>query len=318
PGGAVIVTKNGKTVFRRAYGVANLERKIPLEPEMTFRIGSVTKQFTAAAIMLLADQGKLSVSDDITRFLPDYPTGGKKISIENLLKHTSGIRSYTDMPAFMWITQTDMTVQQMIDFFKDEPAVFGPGEQWAYSNSNYFLLGAIIEKASGMPYADFMAAFIFEPLGMKSTAYEGQEREGRRRVEGYSRPRGGQFSKARSISMTQPYASGALVSSVDDLARWNAAITAEKLLKPETWRQVFTPFRLKSGEVTRYGYGWSIGKFGDHAAYVHGGRINGFASIVYRLPEQDIYVAVLLNGEGSTVSASHIGETLLTEINKPD
>ena len=312
------MTKNGKTVFRQAYGMADVERKIPLKPEMTFRIGSVTKQFTAAAIMLLADQGKLSVSGDITQFLTDYPTRGKKISIENLLTHTSGIRSYTDIPAFESIVQTSMTVQQVIDFFKDEPALFEPGEQWAYSNSNYFLLGAIIEKASGMPYADFMAAFIFEPLGMKSTTYEGQERDGRKRVEGYSRPRGGEFTKVRSISLTQPYAAGALVSSVDDLARWDVAITAGKLLKPETWKQVFTPFKLKSGEVTRYGYGWGIGKFNDQAVFVHGGGIDGFASIVYRLPERDTYVAVLLNGVGSTISANHIAQTLLENADKPN
>lgn len=294
PGAAIIVTKNGKTVFRKAYGLADLEHRIPLQPEMVLRLGSVTKQFTAAAVMLLADEGRLAVTDEITRYLPDYPAQGKHITIEHLLTHTSGIKSYTDMPAYREIVDREMTVEQMIDYFKNEPIAFEPGTRFAYSNSGYFLLGAIIEKISGMSYAAFMAERLFEPLGMKQTAYEGHERHGRKRVEGCSRDK-----KAASISMTQPYAAGALVSTVDDLALWDAAITSGKLLKAETWRQIFTPYPLKNGKRIPYAYGWLIGKFiKGRATQLHGGGISGFTSQVIRLPDDAVYVAVLMNDDG--------------------
>lgn len=259
---------------------------------MVFRLGSMTKPFTAAAIMLLADEGKLDVTDDITRFLPDYPTQGKTITIENLLTHTSGIKNDTDIPSFVDNVTADLSVQQLIDFFKDEPLGFDPGSRYAYSNSGYVLLGAIIERISGLSYASFMAQHIFEPLGMTHTAYEGHERGIAKRVEGYNRDR-----KAMPLSMTQPYAAGALVSTVDDLARWNAAIAAGKLLRPETWRQVFTPYTLKNGKTTSYAYGWLIGEVKGRQTVEHGGAIPGFSSYLIRLPQEKIFVSVLTNND---------------------
>lgn len=289
----IIVTRNGRTLFRKAYGMADLERNIPLRPEMVLRLGSLTKQFTAAAIMLLADEGKLAVIDEITIFLPDYPTQGKRITIEHLLTHTSGIKNYTDMLTFREIVETEMTVQQMIDFFKNEPIGFEPGTRFAYSNSGYVLLGAIIENISGMSYASFMAQRIFEPLGMKQTAYEGHERNGNKRVAGYSGDK-----KAAPISMTQPYAAGALVSTVDDLALWDAAISSGKLLKAETWKQIFTPYKLENGRMMPYAYGLIVGRYKGRVTNEHGGGIPGFTSHAMRLPEDNVYVAVLMNNDG--------------------
>ena len=162
----MIVTQDGKPILRKAYGLANLETKAEMTAEMVLRLGSITKQYTAVGIMILVDQGKLTIYDEITKYLPDYPTQGKKITIENLLTHTSGIKGYTSMPAFRSIMHTDMTVAAMIDFFKNEPFEIEPGTRYTYSNSGYFLLGAIIEKISGKSYADFVAQQIFEPLGM--------------------------------------------------------------------------------------------------------------------------------------------------------
>lgn len=162
----MIVTQDGKPILRKAYGLANLETKAEMTAEMVLRLGSITKQYTAVGIMILVDQGKLTINDEITKHLPDYPTQGKKITIENLLTHTSGIKGYTSMPAFRSIMHTDMTVAAMIDFFKNEPFEFEPGTRYTYRNSGYFLLGAIIEKISGKSYADFVAQQIFEPLGM--------------------------------------------------------------------------------------------------------------------------------------------------------
>ena len=184
-GAAVIVVKDGQTLFRKGYGMANLELSVPVRPEMVFRLGSITKQFTAAAILMLAQQGKLAVTDDVTRFLPDYPSGGRKVTIDHLLTHTSGIKSYTGMPEF-WKTQgQDASVSEMIDFFKKEPFEFEPGEKWNYNNSGYFLLGAIIEKVSGQPYGEFVLKNIFLPLGMTHSFYGDNEPVIAGRVSGY-------------------------------------------------------------------------------------------------------------------------------------
>lgn len=300
PGATMIVTHDGKTVFRKAYGMADMDAKLPLSADMALRLGSVTKQFTATAILILAEQGKLSLSDDIRKFLPDFPYKGKTITVEHLLTHTSGVPNYTSNPSFATTMAQDMTVAQMMATFQDAPLAFAPGERYAYSNSGYFLLGAIIEKVSGMRYADFLARSIFQPLGMQHTAYEGAERKPVVQARGY-RGSQGKFSLGLPLSMTQPFAAGSLVSTVDDLARWDAAITAGKLLKPTSWRQAFTPYTLKSGAPTRYGYGWQVGKLKGSSTLEHGGGINGFSSYALRLPDEKVYVALLANSESGVV-----------------
>lgn len=297
PGATIIVTRNGNTIFRKAYGMADLERNISLQPDMVFRLGSLTKQFTAVAVMMLADEGKLAVTDEITRFLPEYPTHGKKITIENLLTHTSGIKNYTEMAKFADNRSADMTHQQMIDLFKDEPLEFEPGDRFSYSNSGYFLLGAIIEQVSKMSYSSFTARYIFEPLGMTRTAYEGYERTDAKRVEGYSGK-----NRVLPISMTRPYAAGALISTVDDLAIWDAAISSKKLLRPESWEQVFTAHKLKSGAATNYGYGWFIDRFKGYETASHGGDIDGFSAYAMRLPTDNLYIAILTNSDGRSTN----------------
>ncbi|WP_267873649.1 serine hydrolase [Massilia sp. Se16.2.3] len=222
PGATVIVVKDGKTILRKAYGMADAAGKKALTPDTVMRLGSITKQFTATAILLLAEEGKLSLEDDITRFFPDYPTHGKKITVEHLLTHTSGIQSYTGKPGYVAGMTQDMSVAAMIDGFKNDPLNFEPGADYRYNNSGYFLLGAIIEKVSGQPYATFLEQRIFTPLGMKDTAYEGHERGKAARAVGHT-PADKGFAPAAPLSMTQPYAAGALVSTVDDLARWDAA-----------------------------------------------------------------------------------------------
>ncbi len=297
PGATVIVVKDGKTVFRKAYGSADLTSKQAMQPEMQMRLGSITKQFTSTAILMLAEQGKLSLQDDITRFLPDYPTGGKRITIEHLLTHTSGILSYTSMPSFRNIMDKDLSVAEMIATFKNEPKQFEPGTRWDYSNSGYFLLGAIIEKVSGKSYADFVAENIFTPLGMRDTAYEGHERNGIRHIAGYSRSDKGGFEPTIKISMNLPYAAGSLVSTVDDLARWDAAISSGKLLKPASWQKAFTAYTTTDGKSTHYGYGWEVSKFQGYDTIGHGGGIPGFATYAIRIPSEHLYVAVLTNAD---------------------
>lgn len=294
PGAAVIVVKDGKVLFRKGYGMANLELGVPVEPDMVFRLGSITKQFTAVAVLMLAEQGKLSLSDEITRFLPDYPTKGHKITVEHLLNHTSGIKSYTSMPEWLALWRKDTTVKELIDLFKDQPMDFAPGEKWSYNNSGYFLLGAIIEKASGQTYQDFVEKNIFAPLGMKHSYYDNTSRIIPRRVTGYSKGSEG-FRNAAYLSMFQPFAAGSLMSSVDDLALWDAALYTDKLVKQESLKRAWTASLLTNKRSAHYGYGWSLSSYEDRALIEHSGGINGFATYAVRVPDQRTYVAILTN-----------------------
>lgn len=299
PGAAVIVTRGGKVVFRRAYGMADIANRTPLDPDMALRIGSVTKQFTAAAILLLQEEGKLDTGDEIGKYLPDFPSHGRKITIEHLLTHTSGIYSYTRKHDFKDRQHLDAGVDEMIASFRDEPLDFDPGTRWSYSNSGYYLLGAIIEKVSGQPYADFVHQRILAPLKMARTAYEGMG--GRKpQAVGYS-PAQGKLAPAAALSPSKTYSAGALVSTVDDLARWDAAIASGKLLKPESWQRVFTPYVLAGGASTNYGYGWETGKLQGLPMVAHGGNTNGFSTYTMRIPGEQLYVAVLSNAEYGVV-----------------
>lgn len=300
PGAAVIVVKDGKTLLRQAYGMADVGKGVKMTPEMVLRIGSMTKQFTASAILLLADEGKLSVQDEITKYLPDYPTQDRKITIEHLLTHTSGIVSYTGKPGFPQRAPQDTTVAATIDSFKNDPLQFEPGTQWRYNNSGYYLLGAIIEKVAGMPYHQFVAERIFVPLGMTHTAYEGHERGEWPGAAGHSPLEKG-FGAARQLGKNQSYAAGELVSTVDDLAKWDAAIAAGKLLKPATWQRAFTAYRLADGKDSHYGYGWEMSLVQGEPAVGHSGSTRGYRSYGLRIPGEGVYVAVLTNSDAGTV-----------------
>jgi len=303
PGATVIVVKDGKTLLRKAYGLADVERKLPLAADTPMRLGSITKQFTSTAILMLVDEGRIRLDDDITVYLPDYPTQGKKITIEHLLTHTSGIVSYTGKPGYALAMQKDLTVQQMVDSFKNDPLDFAPGSRYKYNNSGYFLLGAIIEKVSGKTYDKFVEERIFVPLGMTRSAYEGHERDKAPRAQGYTRAPEG-FQPSKPISMTQPYAAGSLVSTVDDLARWDAAVSSGKLLQAGSWQRAFTPYTLSTGSSTGYGYGWETGTLRGAQMIGHGGGIPGFNSFALRLPAEKLYVAVLSNVDSGMAPAS--------------
>ncbi len=294
PGAAIVLRKNGKTLLRKGYGLADLELNVPVEPDMIFRLGSITKQFTAVSILMLAEQGKLGLQDEITKFLPDYPVQGRRITVEHLLTHTSGIQSLTDMPEWLSMWRKDFTPKELIDLFKDKPLQFEPGEHWVYNNSGYILLGAIIEKVAGQSYEEFVDSRIFKPLGMKSSYYGNTERIIPRRIPGYQTGKDG-FINAPYLSMTQPYAAGSLLSSVDDLAVWSEAIFSGKLVKKEWLDKAFKPYQLKNGESAGYGYGWFIADFEGHRSIEHGGGINGFTSYEMTFPEDGVFLAILTN-----------------------
>jgi len=309
PGAAAIVVRDGEILLRRGYGMADLEHGIPMRPDHVFRIGSITKQFTGVAILMLVDEGLLSLDDPLTRFFPEYPTGGRTVTVEQLLAHTSGIRSYTSMPEWEPTQRQDLTVAELIHLFQDQPFDFEPGEDWAYNNSGYILLGAIIEQLSNMTYADFVERRIFEPLGMTASFYGDEQRVIPNRIPGYSRP-AGDWVNTEYLSMTHPYAAGSLLSTVDDLARWDRAISAGELLSEPGWRQAFTPVLLNDGRSTGYGAGWMRGRIGPYETAEHGGGINGFITNAVRVPDAGLFVAVLANADNPVASPDQLTLTL--------
>lgn len=310
PGGAVIVVKDGTPVYRRAIGMASMELGVPLTADSVFRLGSITKQFTAAAVMLLVEDGTVSLTDPIEKYLPGYPTQGHVITVEHLLTHTSGIQSYTAIPGwFPGKIRADLPLLELIDGFKKEPMQFAPGERYAYNNSAYVILGAVIEKASGVSYEQFLATRIFTPLGMTHTFFGSNRPLIRGRVQGYSEDKGAVVN-AQFLSMTQPHAAGSIVSTVDDLAKWDAALTAGTLLKPASLTRMSTPYRLKDGTSTGYGYGLQTKALRGHPTLEHSGGIFGFSTFAVRVPDARVYVAVLANSDAPKTSPAYLARRL--------
>jgi CubicO group peptidase (beta-lactamase class C family) len=317
PGAAVIVVKQGQTLLRKGYGLANLELNVPVEPHMVFRLGSITKQFTATCILMLLEHGKIDLQAEITRYLPDYPMQGCRVTVEHLLTHTSGIKSYTELPEWLPLWRKDMLLGELIALFKDKPFDFEPGERFLYNNSGYILLGAIIEKLSGMPYADFVQQNIFNRLHMQHSLYDDPKRLVMGRASGYTKG-ASEYENAPYLSMTQPFAAGALASSVDDLALWDAALYTGELVRPETLEMAFQSGKLNNGEQTGYGYGWGIGSYEGYKFIEHGGGINGFSTGAVRVPDALVYVAVLTNLDTPEVGPAVIAFRLATmAIGKP-
>jgi len=294
PGSSVLIARNGKIIYKKAFGMADLELNVPMRTDNVFRIGSITKQFTAVAVLQLMEQGKLDLQDDITKYIPGYSSQGYKITIENLLTHTSGIRSYSDMKDSTQRGKLDFTPGEMIDYFKNEPIRFAPGTKWEYSNSNYFLLGYIIETISGSTYGEYLQENIFKPLGMNNSRYADDKQIVTNRTNGYTAGNNG-FENAPYLSMTQPYAAGSILSTVEDLLKWNQAVQSFQLIKKETLQKALSRYKLKDGKETNYGYGWRMGYVYDSPSLWHGGLINGFITVAMYLPEEDVFVAVFSN-----------------------
>ncbi|MCD9032159.1 serine hydrolase [Luteimonas sp. Y-2-2-4F] len=298
PGMAVLVARGDEVLYRDACGRASLELEVPLSPDHVFRIGSVTKQFAAAAVLKLAEDGALSLDDPLTKFVPGYPNGDA-ITVAMLLDHTSGVRSYTGIPGLMeGPVRMDVTTAQLIDSFKDEPPDFAPGADWRYNNSGYVLVGAVIEAASGMPWHAYLDQAFFRPLGLARTGY-GNAADGviAGHAAGYTR-QDERWAAARFLSMTQPHAAGALVSTVDDLLAWNRALHGGRALSAESYRRMVMPAG-KAAEH-RYGYGLFADTLRGEPARQHGGGIFGFSSYLLYLPDSATTVAVLYNADAGS------------------
>jgi D-alanyl-D-alanine carboxypeptidase len=307
PGVVALVRRGTEVLLRRGYGLADREAGKPLEPEHVLRIGSVTKQFTAAAVMLLVESGKVSLDDEIGKYVPSYNRAG--VTVQRLLSHTAGVPSYTDRPGWIGRMAQDLGPEQILASFKDLPLEFAPGQRWRYSNSGYYLLGLLIEKVSGQSYPQFLATHIFQPLGMKHTGYGDDPALGPL-ARGYERSGGRRIEPAATISMRQPFSAGGLRSTVDDLARWDAAISAGKLLSSKGWQRVFTPVRLPDGKDSRYGFGWFIRDEQGHRIEEHGGGIPGFNSEILRDPDEQVVVVLLANSLPAATNLAFLAKRL--------
>ncbi|MBK8608511.1 MAG: beta-lactamase family protein [Chitinophagaceae bacterium] len=293
PGAVFLIAQKGKMLYKKAFGLANLELNVDMKPDHIFEIGSITKQFTAVSILMLVEKGKLNLQDEITKFIPDYPAHGKKITVHHLLTHTSGIKDYTKMKALNDISQNDLTPLELIDFFKNEPMDFDPGEQFKYCNSGYVILGYIIESLSGQSYAGFVEDNIFKKAGMMSSFYANSGQLIKNRVSGYHKK--DSYVNARHISFTLTYAAGSLMSNADDMLTWQNALSNNLLVNENTINQAFANYKLNNGNHINYGYGWFIKDINGIPDREHGGSIFGFKSMAVYLPGEDIYVIGLNN-----------------------
>ena len=312
PGGSVLVVRDGTALLRKGYGMADLELGVPVRPEMVFRIGSMTKQFTAVAILQLVKEGKVAFDHPLSKYVPGYP-GAEAITVEQLLTHTSGLKSYNDAPGFASTIREDRTPMELVEGIRDEKTAFAPGERYLYSNSGYLFLGIIIEKASGMKYADYMKAKLFTPLGLKHTAVVDPDRVTAGRVPGYEIGPDRVVRNAGYISMTQPYAAGSIESNVDDLARWSDLLVAGKVIDTALLDRAWTEFKTRDGRPTGYGYGWKISDEDGVRFIAHGGGLTGFVSYGILVPERKLFVGVLHNALGSETDPEYTATRLALE-----
>ena len=301
PGAAVIVTDDGKTVYAAGQGMADIAAKRPIAPDTIFRLGSITKQFSAAIMLQLAAEGTVSLDDKLSKFFPDYPKPGADATIAQLLNHTVGVQSYTGIPGWMVEAKTarPYTTEEMIAEFRDMPAPSTPGEKFAYNNSGYVLVGAVIEKVTGKPWHQVVEERIAKPLGLTTIRYGVQESETPRMAAGYTE-REGKVVPSQKIHMSVPHAAGALIGSVEDLAKWNAALHGGKVIPAAYYARMIQPTRLPDGSTEDYGFGISNREVRSHKALGHGGGIFGFSTDSIYLPKEDVFVAVFANSDDPT------------------
>ena len=294
--GSALVAENGKVIYKGGFGLANMEWNIPNTPDTKFRLGSITKQFTATIILQLVEQGKIKLDGKLSDYLPDYRKDvGEKVTIHNLLTHTSGIPNYTSQPGFFEnVSRNPYKVDEFVKKYASGDLEFAPGSKFVYDNSGYFLLGAIIEHVTGKPYEQVLKENIFDPVGMKNTGYDHHDTIIAKRAAGYVKTAGG-YANAPYLDMSIPYAAGSLYSTVEDLYLWDQALYTDKLLSAQSKALMYTPF------LEGYAYGWVVtnASFKQNNADVpvitHGGGINGFTTTIVRFPKEKNLIVMLDN-----------------------
>ena len=311
---AVAVVAGNDTLLLKGYGLANLDSLMPTPADAVYEIGSVTKQFTAAAILQLRDAGKLSLDDDVTKWLPDFPTHGHKLPLRRLLDHTSGIKGLTEMPEFRALAQSSFPRDSAYALIKRYPFEFAPGEAMIYNNSAFWLLGLVVEKASDMSYEDYVEKKIFAPLGMTRSSYCHSEEKIDRRATGHRVQQAGAPSRTPANVHTWPYSAGSLCSTAGDMVKWLQALHGGKVLSAKSYAEMTTPSKLNDGTPLRYNMGLGFGTDARGLTRIgHGGAITGYVSDASWYPDAKLAVVVLMNSTGP-ISPAAIASELAGEI----
>ncbi len=306
--GSVLIAQQVKVLLSQGYGMADRVQKIPNTPQTRFRLGSITKQFTVMAILILESQGKLNVKNPICNYIPDCPSTWEAITIKHLLTHTSGIPDFFSVVNWPGIRATPSAPVQTIAWFKDKPLDFQPGEGWSYSNSGYIVLGYIIEQVSGQTYEDFLQRSIFTPLNLHDTGYDHNSNG---LAVGY--PDRYSTQTTDFVDMSIPYAAGGLYSTVEDLYRWDQALSTEQLVPKVYLDEMFAPQAvIPNGDGAAYGYGWGIWRENGRLINMHSGGIEGFTTLIVRYPNDHVTIIVLSNQQDTTVGT--IGQILSRKI----
>jgi len=295
PGAVLLIAKNGNPVFRKAYGMSNLEFSVPNRPENIFRIGSMSKQFTAVCMLKLAQENKLKLEDDITKYLPAYNTHGRHITIENLLTHTSGIKEFGGNIGFVRRIGVEQSDEDLQNTFMKDSLDFEPGTDWSYSNSGYVLSRMIIEKVSGLPFKTYLQRNIFDPLNMSHSLVGSNDSIVPNYSSGYDPVGNGKFVRSRYFSWTWPNGAGGLLTNVDDLLKWDNALYTDKIVKQEWLEKAWKNYVLPNGQSINYGFGWGSTIYKGIQIIEHGGGIGGFLSDGLRVPSLHLYIALLSN-----------------------
>ncbi len=314
PGASLLIIHNGEKIYQHAYGMANMEEKIYVEANTNFRLASVTKEFTAAAIMLLIERGKLNFSDNLTEIFPGFPSYGKKIKITNLLNHTSGLIDYEDLiPDTATVQVHDKDVLRLMT--EQDSTYFVPGSEYRYCNSAYCVLAMVVEKISGESFAGFLRENIFKPLGMSnSVAYQKGISTIKNRAYGYSLKEGKFIRNDQSIT-SATLGDGGVYTSINDLFKWDQSLYTDKLLPLKMIRESFTRGTLNNGEKINYGYGWHLKKYLGHEIVYHDGETRGFRNIIYRIPDLKFTIILLTNrNKGDTVNLAEKIASIYAEV----
>jgi CubicO group peptidase (beta-lactamase class C family) len=316
-GASIAVVRGSDTLAVKGYGLANIELSVPTPPGAIYEIGSVTKQFTGAAIMQLAEQGKLSLDDDVSKYLPEFDTKGRRITLRRLLDHTSGIRSYTEIPEARHILPLTLSRDTLLRIIEKGPYNFEPGEEQIYNNSAFFLAGLVIEKVSGMPYGEYVQRHLFEPAGMKDAHYCSDVEVRTRKTTGYDWGGKGPVQK-RPLSHVWPYAAGSLCATATDLVAWNEALhRTRRILGAAVYQAMITPDTLNDGTRVGYAKGLALTPVAGHPSLHHGGGINGWTSDNLYFPAESLSVVVLYNTSGPSgpgEAAQAIAEAVLGKV----
>lgn len=295
PGVVILIAKKGAPVFKKAYGLANIELNVKNKPEYSFNIGSMSKQFTSLCILKLMQEGKLNLTDDIKKYLTDYDTHGRRITVENLLNHTSGICNYTNKEDFLSKVVTDITKDDLKKSFMNDSLIFEPNTNWNYCNSGYVLAALIVEKVSGKTLTQFLEEQIFKPCEMNNTYIRNDDSIYMNSASCYEEIGNTKFRPANYMSSSFAFGAGGIISSVDDLLKYNNALLSEKIINKELLDLAWTPYVLADGKSTNYGLGWAVGNYKSLKFASHGGYWSGFKSYGILFPTEELYIVLLSN-----------------------